>query len=74
LQVFFLSLLYHAIPFWPAEFLLKNQLMVLSGFPCFFSAAAFNIFSLILVSLINMCLGVFLLELILYGNCCASWI
>ena len=41
---------------------------------CFFSLAAFNIFSLslILVSLINMCLGVFLLGFILYGTRCAS--
>ena len=43
------------------------------GFPlyvtCCFSLAAFNILSLYLVfvSLISMCLGVFLLEFILYG-------
>uniref|UniRef100_A0A8D1IRT3 Uncharacterized protein n=1 Tax=Sus scrofa TaxID=9823 RepID=A0A8D1IRT3_PIG len=43
---------------------------------CFFSLAAFKIFSLslILVSLMNMCLGVFLLGFILYGTRCASWI
>ena len=44
------------------------------GFPlhvtCCFSLAAFNILSLFLVfvSLISMCLGVFLLEFILYGS------
>ena len=50
------------------------------GFPlnvtCCFSLAAFNILSLCLVfvSLINMCLGVFLLGFILYSTLCASWI
>ena len=49
------------------------------GFPlyvtCCFSLAAFNILSLCLVfvSLISMCLGVFLLGLILYGTLCAPW-
>ena len=49
------------------------------GFPlyvtCCFSLAAFNIISLCLVfvSLISMCLGVFLLGFILYGTLCASW-
>ena len=40
-----------------------------------FSLAAFNIVSLCLVfvSLITMCLGVFLLGFILYGTRCASW-
>ena len=43
--------------------------------PCFFSLAAFNIFSLCLVfvSLISMCLGMFLLGFILCGTLCASW-
>jgi len=43
---------------------------------CFFSLAAFSIFSLslVLVRLVNMCLRVFLLGFILYGTCCASWI
>ena len=42
---------------------------------CCFPLAAFNIFSLYLIfdSLINMCLGVFLLGFILYGTLCASW-
>ena len=42
---------------------------------CCFSLVAFNIFSLYLIfdSLINMCLGVFLLGFILYGTLCASW-
>ena len=42
---------------------------------CFFALAAFKILSLclILVHLINMCLGVFLLGFILYGTR-ASWI
>ena len=43
--------------------------------PCCFSLAAFNILSLcqVFVSLISMCLGVFLLEFIMYGTLCASW-
>ena len=42
---------------------------------CCFSLAAFNILSLCLVfvSLISVCLGMFLLEFILYGTLCASW-
>ena len=48
------------------------------GFPlyvtCCFSLAAFNIFvCLVFVSLISMCLGIFLLGFILYGTLCASW-
>ena len=41
---------------------------------CCFSLAAFNMFSLYLIfdTLINMCLGVFLLGFILYGTLCAS--
>ena len=48
------------------------------GFPfyvtCCFVLAAFNILSscLVFVSLISMCLGVFLLGFILYGTLCAS--
>ena len=50
------------------------------GFPlcvtCCFSLAAFNFLPLCLVfvSLISMCLGVFLLGFILYGTLCASWL
>ena len=42
---------------------------------CCFSLAAFNILSLCLVfvSLISMCLDVFLLRFTLYGTLCASW-
>ena len=49
------------------------------GFPfyvtCCFSLAVFNILSLYLVfvSLISMCLGMFLLWFILYGTLSASW-
>jgi len=49
------------------------------GFPlyvtCRFSLTALNILCLCLVfiSLINMCLGMFLLGFILYGTLCASW-
>ena len=71
--------MYLATLFWPAEFLLKSQLTILSVLPCMlfidFSLAAFNVFSVIIsVSLTNICLGVFLLRLIPYGICCASWI
>ena len=43
---------------------------------CCFSLAAFNIYSLclIFVSLINVCLGMFLLEFLLYGTLWAFWI
>ena len=42
---------------------------------CYFSLAAFNIFSLclIFVNLINMCLGVFCLGFILFGTLWVSW-
>ena len=49
------------------------------GFPfygtCCFSLAAFNSlsFCLVFVSLITVCLGMFLLGFILYGTLCASW-
>ena len=57
----------------------ESSAVNLMGMPlyviCCFSLAAFNIFSLYLIfdSLINMCLGVFLLGCILYGTLCASW-
>ena len=43
--------------------------------PCCFSLVAFNILSLclIFVSLIRMCLGMFLLGFILFGTLCDSW-
>ena len=40
---------------------------------CYFPFAAFNTLYLIFVSLINMCLGIFLFRFILYGTFCASW-
>ena len=65
--------------FWPAEFLAAGSPIKRVGFPlcvtyCF-SLAAFNILSLclIFVSLISMCLGMFLLGFIPYGTLCASW-
>ena len=44
-------------------------------FVCCFPLASFNIYSLclILVSLINMCLGVFCLGFILFGTLWVSW-
>ena len=54
------------------EFLLRNQLIILWEFPCMlpFSPLLFNILSLFLisVSLITLCLGVFLLRFILPGT------
>jgi len=46
-----------------------------ADFVTYFSLAALNIVSLCLVfiSLISMCLGVFLFGFILYGTLCASW-
>ena len=70
--------IYHAIPFWLVKFLLRNQLIAWWTFACML----FVIFplllllfypSLIFVSLITMCLSVFLLGLILLGTLCASW-
>ena len=68
-----------AIPFWPEEYLLKDQLLSLWESPCelfvVFSLAAFTICSLclIFVNLINMCLGVFCLGFILFGTLWVSW-
>ena len=75
---FFSFMVCPAIPFWPEEFLLKDQLLSLWGSPCVllcFSFAAFNIcsFCLIFVSLINVCLGVFHLGFILFGTLWVSW-
>ena len=66
--------IYCATPFLPAEFLLKTSADNLMGIPlyviCCFSLVALNTFSLslIFVSLINMCLGMFLLWFIVYGT------
>ena len=49
------------------------------GFPCMLLVASplllliFFSLCLVFVSLISMCLGMFLLEFILYGTLCASW-
>ena len=60
--------------------LLKDQLLSVWGFPHILFVSSplmlFNILSLCLVfvSLISMCLGMFLFGFILYGTLCASWI
>ena len=56
----------------------ENSADSLMGVPlyviCLLSLVAFNIYlSLIFVSLIIMCLGVFLLRFILSGTLCGSW-
>ena len=60
---------------WHAEFLLRSQLIALREFSCmlFVIFPCFNILSLIFVSLMTMCLCVFLLGFILPGTLCASW-
>ena len=67
------STLYPAIPFWPAELWLKDQLLSLWGFPCMLLVASpllllIFFFCLVFLSLISMCRGVFLLGFILYGT------
>ena len=58
---------------------IERSAIILMGIPlcviCCFSLAAFSICSLclILVHLINMCLGVFRLEFILFGTLWVSW-
>ena len=69
---------YHATPFWLAEFLLRNQLLTLWRFLCIlfviFPLLLLIIFlSLIFVCLITVCLSVFLLGFILPGTVCTSW-
>ena len=69
--------IYPDISFWPTELLLKDQLLCIY-FPCMYLLlfpCCFNILSLCLVfvSLISVCLDVFLCEFILYGALCASW-
>ena len=66
--------IYYATPFWPVEFLLRNQLITLWELPCILFIT-FNIFSLslIFVSLIAVCLSMFHLGFILPGTLCASW-
>ena len=59
-------------PFWPAEFLLKNQLLTFYEFPCIlfvdFPLLILIFLYLTFVSFINMCLDVFLLGVLLYGT------
>ena len=67
-----------AIPFWPIEFLWKDQLLSLWESPCVLFVVfplLLNICSLclIFVNLINMCLGVFRLGFILFGTLWVSW-
>ena len=68
-----------AITFWPYELLLKGQLLSLWESPlrviCCFSLAAFNSCSLclIFIDFINMSLGVFCLEFILFETLWVSW-
>ena len=70
--------IYHAIPFWLVEFLLRNQLIAWWTFACML----FVIFplllllfylSLIFVSLITVCVSVFLCGFILPEILCTSW-
>ena len=69
--------IYPAIPFWPAEFLLRDQLLNEVSLVCYLLLflAPFNILSLclIFVSLITILLRMFLPGFILYGTLCTSW-
>ena len=64
---------------WPEEFLLKGQLLSLWESPCVLFVIAplllliFIFLCLIFVNLIYMCLGVFHLGFILFGNLWVSW-
>ena len=74
----FITLSMSCQPSWFEVFPLKDKLFSLWESPCcylLFSLAAFNICSLclILVNLINMCLGVFHLGFILFGTLWVSW-
>ena len=73
--------IYPAIPFWPTEFILKDQLVNVWSFPCMFFVVFplllliffFLFVCLVFVSLISMCLGLILLGFVLYGTLCTSW-
>lgn len=70
--------IYCATPFWPVEFLLKNHLITLQGFLSILFIAfptLLLIFYLYLefLSIWLLCLGVFLLGLILYGTLSDPW-
>ena len=66
--------IYCATAFWPAEFLVRNKLITLWGFPCMLFVAfpllllIFFSLSFISVNLITVCLGKFLLGFVLYGT------
>ena len=75
-KAFYFSINFEWDPCWPTEFLLKDQLLSIWGFPCMLLVASpfllFIILSLCLVfvSLISMCLGMFLLGFFLYRTLC----
>ena len=63
---FSVLLIYPAIPFWPAEFLLKDQLLSILDFPCMLLLASPLLLLILFLSVkswlvFSMCLGVFLL-------------
>ena len=73
-----LSMSCHSLLAWRVS--IERSAVILMGILlcviCCFSLAAFNICSLclIFVNLINMCLGVFHLEFLLFGTLWVSWI
>ena len=70
------SMLCHSLLAWVSvEKLADDRMGVLWHVICHFSLVSFNSlsWSLIFVSLMTMCLHVFLLEFILPGTLCASW-
>ena len=72
-----LSIFCHSLLTWRGS--AERSVVKCMGFPLYvthcFSLAVFNIpfFMLIFVSLISICLGVFLLRFTLYGTLCTSW-
>ena len=72
-----LSMSYHSLLVWRVSIERSAVILtrILLWFICCFSLAAFHICSLclIFVNLINICLGVFCLEFILFGTVWVSW-